>query len=125
MVQSNSVSLSGSDWGSNGSCSDSESLCLPAFLASSTSTGKRQPGVVSHDYHDLKDAPIMTEEAGGSGKLQAVRHRGAVKQFPSKLYDILSKAHEEGSESIVSWQPHGRCFIVRKPEAFTGEIMPR
>lgn len=124
MVQSNSISLGGSDWGSTGSCcSESESLCIPAFLARIDS--KQDPGVVSHDYHDLKDAPVLTPEVGGSGKPQLVRHRGAIKQFPSKLYDILSKAHEEGNESIISWQPHGRCFIVRKSEDFTREIMPR
>jgi hypothetical protein len=27
--------------------------------------------------------------------------------------------------SVVSWLPHGRAFIVRRPKAFTSEIMPK
>jgi hypothetical protein len=33
----------------------------------------------------------------------------------------------EGTENveIVSWLPHGRAFLVRKPKEFTEVIMPK
>jgi hypothetical protein len=38
---------------------------------------------------------------------------------------MLAVAKEEGKESIVSWQPHGRAFRVHNRELFSTMIMPR
>jgi hypothetical protein len=38
---------------------------------------------------------------------------------------MLSSVEEDGFASVVSWQPHGRCFIVHKPKQFVDEVMPR
>ena len=43
--------------------------------------------------------------------------------FPIRLYEMLSCAELDGFADIVSWQPHGRCFVVHKPEEFK-EILP-
>ena len=37
--------------------------------------------------------------------------------FPIRLYDMLSTLGNDCD--IVSWQPHGRCFVVHNPEEFT------
>ena len=50
---------------------------------------------------------------------------GVVEPFPLKLYDMLEGVLEEGKEDIVSWQVHGRCFMVHKPQQFVDIIMPR
>lgn len=52
--------------------------------------------------------------------------RGGVQTpFPVRLYDMLEASQKEGLGSIVSWQPHGRSFIVRKPAQFEARILPR
>jgi HSF-type DNA-binding len=38
--------------------------------------------------------------------------------FPVKLYEMLIRVEDEGLNRIVSWQPHGRCFVVHDPVQF-------
>jgi hypothetical protein len=45
--------------------------------------------------------------------------------FPVKLYTMLKGVEQEGMEHVVSWLPHGRCFMVHKPKEFVEDIMPR
>ena len=82
---------------------------------------------VEHNYHDHLHDPIVedtTDEATGAQKRRA--HRGGVAvPFPEKLHYMLSQVDGEGVSHIVSWQPHGRCFIVHKPQEFVQEVMPR
>jgi hypothetical protein len=48
--------------------------------------------------------------------------KGGVKlPFPQKLYSLLSLNPDP---SIISWQPHGRAFVVHEPEKFIEKIMP-
>lgn len=48
--------------------------------------------------------------------------KGGVKlPFPQKLYSLLSLNPDP---SIISWQPHGRSFVVHQPEKFIQKIMP-
>jgi len=44
--------------------------------------------------------------------------------FPLKLHEMLIATAAEGMDDIVSWQPHGRCFLVHKPKDFV-ELLPR
>lgn len=82
---------------------------------------------VEHNYHDHLHDPIVedtTDEVTGANKRRA--HRGGVAvPFPEKLHYMLSQVDGEGVSHIVSWQPHGRCFIVHKPQQFVQEVMPR
>merc|ERR1712076_59445 len=48
-----------------------------------------------------------------------------VKSFPMKLYELLSRVDKEGINAIISWQPHGLCFVIRAPERFVEEVIPR
>lgn len=46
--------------------------------------------------------------------------------FPDKLHEMLcQESSDDPASAIVSWLPHGRAFIVRKPKEFTTEIMPK
>jgi hypothetical protein len=37
---------------------------------------------------------------------------------------MLDKIEEDGFAHVVSWQPHGRCFIVHKQKQFLEHVMP-
>ena len=50
---------------------------------------------------------------------------GVPVQFPERLYRMLMEVGENEQEEIVSWQPHGRCFIVHQPQKFLQEIIPK
>jgi HSF-type DNA-binding len=45
--------------------------------------------------------------------------------FLFKLHAMLSDAAKEGTEDIVSWQPHGMAFRVHNTKEFTETIMQR
>ena len=68
-----------------------------------------------HVYHDYSAVP---DTAGCSRK----KTGGVSVPFPEKLMEMLSKESSTNS-SIVSWLPHGRAFIVRKPKDFSETIM--
>lgn len=66
---------------------------------------------VQHNYHDHAN--------DYESELKHVPARGGViTPFPLKLHAMLEAVQNEGLENIVSWQPHGRCFVVRDPKAF-------
>jgi HSF-type DNA-binding len=39
-------------------------------------------------------------------------------RFPEKLFRLLDRADAECFNNIISWQPHGRSFVVRDRETF-------
>jgi hypothetical protein len=41
-----------------------------------------------------------------------------------KLHLMLSSVERDGNSHIVSWQMHGRCFVVHKPKDFVSLVMP-
>jgi hypothetical protein len=46
--------------------------------------------------------------------------------FPFKLHEMLDEADKHpGLKAIVSWQPHGRAFIVHDPALFIQEANKR
>jgi len=73
--------------------------------------------LVLHDYHDhFKDVD--------DGSLEPVARGGVATPFPIKLHEILGQIEHDGYGHVVSWQPHGRCFVVHKPKEFVKHIMP-
>jgi hypothetical protein len=44
--------------------------------------------------------------------------------FPAVLHSMLDEVEEKGYSHIVSWQPHGRCFVVHNRKEFVQFIMP-
>mmetsp|Transcript_33737 Transcript_33737/g.48843 ORF Transcript_33737/g.48843 Transcript_33737/m.48843 type:complete len:601 (-) Transcript_33737:319-2121(-) len=77
-----------------------------------SSEKKRVPHVY-HDYGQVPDNNFVRKKTGG-----------VTQPFPEKLMEMLDK---EGGRNahIVCWLPHGRAFIVRKPQEFTTVIMSR
>lgn len=71
----------------------------------------------------VKNFPQVKNVTNSASKKTRKGPRGGVATpFPMKLYQLLdSKDHQ----AIISWQPHGRCFILRKPKEFLEFVMPR
>lgn len=54
------------------------------------------------------------------------RQRGGVTvPFPIKLHQVLEQVEADGFADCIAWQPHGRCFVIHKPNAFVEQVMPR
>lgn len=83
----------------------------------SNNTDKDRHRRVVHAYHDhATDAPSVIPHIT----------RGGVKMpFPVRLHNMLSGVEAQGLTHIVSWQPHGRSFLVHKSREFTDHIMPQ
>lgn len=78
-------------------------------------------------YRDFINVPTKTIKRiinCPQGKRSGPRG-GVVIPFPVRLYNMLEGVARESQEDIVSWLPHGRCFVVRKTREFVDEVMPR
>lgn len=75
--------------------------------------------VVQHHYHDHSADPTVDPTT--------IKHKakgGVIVPFPVKLHDMLDRIEADGLAHVVSWQPHGRCFVVHKPKEFVNHVMP-
>lgn len=45
--------------------------------------------------------------------------------FPAKLFNMLKEAEAHGHDDVISFLPHGKAFMIHKPEEFAQEIMPK
>ena len=74
---------------------------------------------VQHNYHDHACDTAETPDAGE-------RRKGGVSiPFPVKLHSVLDQVEADGLGHIISWQPHGRCFVIHKPKEFVDHVMPK
>lgn len=79
-------------------------------------------GVVQHSYHDYS---LVAPEAKDFYVLPSQESRsGSNIAFPVILHRLLESAVDEGFEEVISWQPHGRAFLVHDHERFVKEVMP-
>lgn len=82
-----------------------------------------QKHCVQHNYHDHAfdngDALEVDKPMVSKG--------GVTVPFPLKLHDMLEhiELNEPELADIVSWQPHGRCFLVHKPKLFADTVLQR
>jgi hypothetical protein len=53
------------------------------------------------------------------------RTAGDYKNFPVQLFIMLREVEADGLSHIVSWQPHGRAFLVHDKEEFVNQVIPR
>jgi hypothetical protein len=37
---------------------------------------------------------------------------------------MLNELKSDGLDHIISWQPHGRCFVVHKQAVFVEKVLP-
>ena len=79
-----------------------------------------------HNYHDRAqdNAPEVVEAAPRLDK-QGKRRRGPNVLFPTKLHEALDQIEADGLASVISWQPHGRAFVVHKPKEFVVLVLPK
>lgn len=87
-------------------------IASPLHRQTSGSSLKKGVPHIYHDYSQFADHPIQVRKKTG----------GVTTPFPEKLHEMLDG--EIGSD-VVSWLPHGRAFIVRKPKEFTQIVMPK
>jgi len=88
-----------------------------ASMAHNNGSKKHAHIIVQHNYHDHShdSSEMYSEEHPVRG--------GVTTPFPLKLHEMLHKVESHGLEHIVSWQPHGRCFVVHKPQEFV-QLLP-
>eukprot|EP00804_Cyclotella_cryptica_P008430 CCRYP_003943-RA/>CCRYP_003943-RA protein AED:0.09 eAED:0.09 QI:0/-1/0/1/-1/1/1/0/528 len=76
---------------------------------------------VKHNYHDLAnepDEPPIQPTDGSFKKLTP-------DSFPLKLHRVLAAVEDDGLAHIISWQPHGRAFLIHSNKAFVSVILPK
>jgi hypothetical protein len=76
---------------------------------------KPRPTPVKHVYHDYGSAPTPTD-------MPRKKTGGVSQPFPEKLMRMLDR-ETANNPDVITWCPHGRAFIVRKPKVFTAEVM--
>lgn len=100
----------------------------------------------SASSHGDKDSTLVTDEnashgSNGSGRAASNRTRqskaarpdpsGATSStvsqasFPLKLQRILDQAEATGKKDIISWQGHGRAFLVHDSDRFVNEVVSK
>uniref|UniRef100_A0A7S2YLZ9 HSF-type DNA-binding domain-containing protein n=1 Tax=Entomoneis paludosa TaxID=265537 RepID=A0A7S2YLZ9_9STRA len=83
---------------------------------------------VVHNYHDHAND---TEDMMGSSSEEhhddehARRKGGVAVAFPLKLHAILDQVEQDGLAHVISWQAHGRCFVIHQPKEFVDNVMPK
>jgi hypothetical protein len=85
--------------------------------------GKEVSGIY-RDYGNVELQQVKAEHAMLPVKCKGPRGGVAV-PFPVRLYAMLEDTKKEGFEHIVSWQVHGRCFMVHSPAKFVTDVLPR
>lgn len=104
-----------------------DKLC--ELFSTSTNIGKNnnndqqhaphEPHFVQHNYHDHARDVIPESQ------INPPIARGGVRcPFPLKLHEMLDEIEKDGYASVISWQPHGRSFVVHKPKEFVRHVMP-
>lgn len=87
----------------------------------SPSSASKKRHVVQHDYHD-HGCDLDDSENSKIKKPRKGPRGGVTTPFPVKLHMLLE---EDNHENVISWQPHGRCFLLRNPKEFLESVMPQ
>jgi hypothetical protein len=99
------------------------------YTSNNNNVGNAKRTFVDHSYadhlFDPEGKPLSSADDGVSRRLIGSRG-GVTVAFPEKLHEMLTTVDEEGCDDpIVSWQPHGRCFLVHQKLQFVENVMPR
>lgn len=82
----------------------------------------QESGVVEHNYKDYsrsKEGEQQVMEVYGGMTADAEQ------SFPFQLHLMLGELEAVGLSDVLSWQSHGRCFLVHNKERFVKEVLPR
>jgi hypothetical protein len=80
---------------------------------------------VVHNYHDHACDTDEPEETSPQEDSNQRRRGGVSVAFPVKLHAVLDQVEADGLAHVVSWMPHGRCFVIHDPKEFVDHIMPK
>jgi hypothetical protein len=86
-------------------------------------------GLYPQSVFDSPMAPVARQTAAlsvepGGGRVEANADQRMEQTFPSKLHYMLDPGLEENEKSIITWQPHGRAFVVLDQARFVAELLP-
>ena len=71
-----------------------------------------------HDYSQVRPSDVEPDASKGS--------RGGVHNpFPSVLHRMMEEADQQNFSEIISWQSHGRAFLIHEPKVFVSEVLPK
>jgi hypothetical protein len=79
---------------------------------------------VVHNYHDYANE---VEKAAAEDQHYMDEHtqpNQGEENFPVKLHYMLTELEFDGMDNVISWQPHGRCFLVHKQQQFVEKVLP-
>uniref|UniRef100_A0A7S2HD95 HSF-type DNA-binding domain-containing protein n=1 Tax=Helicotheca tamesis TaxID=374047 RepID=A0A7S2HD95_9STRA len=98
---------------------------LASFQKSVTAAYSHEQHTVQHNYKDHSNEVEPPKISAALVCAAKSRPKGGVAvPFPLKLHQVLGKIEEDGYGHVISWQPHGRCFVVHKQKEFVEDIMP-
>jgi hypothetical protein len=72
---------------------------------------------------EISDDGASGSESHEDEHEKSISKGGVTTPFPWKLHDMLDDRDKDGKHSVVTWQPHGRAFMVHKPKEFVDQIM--
>lgn len=75
---------------------------------------------VVHNYHDH----AADEDENDTSEEEPRRRGGVTISFPKRLHSVLEQVERDGWSDVISWQQHGRCFLIHKPKEFQELVMP-
>lgn len=78
---------------------------------------------VKHNYHDY--ATFMTVSSERDSSMASKASGGVNNPFPTVLHKLLSETEKLGFDNIISWQPHGRSFLIHRPKDFIKDVVPK
>jgi len=79
--------------------------------------------ITQHNYHDHASDRIIHEHVEATRDKNGHKHNHHMMAFPLKLYEMLERVEAEGRQDVVSWQSHGRCFVVHDVAQFK-QLLP-
>ena len=94
--------------------------------------GNRPPGLtnkgyqrmyVDHNYNDLAKSTLHSISLKEKEALKSYFKEEVIGAFPSKLQTLLRIVEKHDLDQIVSWQPHGRSFLIHDANKFEDVIM--
>jgi hypothetical protein len=84
---------------------------------------KQDPQTMALNYHDYANEveQVQVEEHPHA---QPPDSSHGEQNFPVKLHYMLTELETDGMDGIISWQPHGRCFLVHRQQEFVEKVLP-
>lgn len=84
----------------------------------------KESNKIVHTYHDHAN-DVEEESALRNHLVELSLYRPADQNFTARLHRLLTCGDSEKISHIISWQPHGRAFLVHDKQQFEQQVMPR